>query len=307
MRFPLSPDSSDGLRRRAVRRAAATASAILCAGLLGACGTSDDEAPGEGLLADIESGKVVVGSSFANPGLSIRDADGGVSGLDVDVATYVVNAIAEDNGWDHPAIEWRDTPTGQRAQLLRHGYVDMVASTYSINDERSNDVSFGGPYLLTHQALLVRSGDYSISGLESLDGHTLCFVTGTTAADTIREELPGVALEEYDNYDGCLNALRGGYVDALSTDAAILSGFSTLEPGVFRLVPLEAYGEPLSEEHYGIGLAKGDDKGVEAVNAALDKMYSDGSFDTFVEKNLASDAFAMRDTPGDLSFLQQSD
>src|SRR5699024_12877304 len=58
------------------------------------------------------------------------------SGLDVEVATYVVNAIAADNDWDEPSIDWRETPSGQRETLIQNGEVDMITGTYSINPGR---------------------------------------------------------------------------------------------------------------------------------------------------------------------------
>lgn len=255
------------------------------------------------LLDNIEKGTVTIGSAFTNPGLSIRNEDGSVEGLDTDVAQYVVNAIADENSWDRPRIQWRHVPNGQRASMLDHGYVDMVASTYSMNSERAATTAFAGPYLLTHQALLVRDGETAITGMDSLSGRSLCFVTGTTAADTIRTTMPDVALEEYDSYDACLNALRNSHVDAVSTDAAILEGFEAQEPGVFDVLPLEVDGRPLTDEHYGLGLRDDDKKTIEAVNAALRQMYDDGSFDRFVTHNLQADPGTMRDTPGDTSFL----
>lgn len=270
---------------------------------LAGCSVFPDSGSDGSLLQSIEDGHVTVGSAFTNPGLSTRNNDGSVAGLDTDVAEYVINAIADENGWSHPQIQWRNVPNGQRADMLHHGYVDMVASTYSINSERAARTAFAGPYLLTHQALLVRDGENEITGVESLGGRSLCFVTGTTAAGTIKTELPDVMLEEYDSYDACLNALRNGYVEAVTTDAAILEGFEAQEPDIFDIVPLEVDGRPLTDEHYGLGLRDHDEAAVEAVNNALKQLYADGSFDRFVAQNLQADPDSMRDTPGDTSFL----
>ena len=270
---------------------------------LTACALFPGSANDADLLDQIESGQVTIGSAFTNPGLSILHDDGSVAGLDTDIAEYVINTIAEDKGWDRPSIEWRRVPHGQRASMLEHAYVDMIASTYSMNSERADKTAFAGPYLVTHQALLVRDGENTITGLDTLSGRSLCFVTGTTAAGTIQDELPDVVLEEYDNYKACLGALREGHVDAVTTDAAILEGFEAQEPGVFDVVPLEVDGRPLTDEHYGLGLRHHDEETIQAVNDALTQMYDDGSFDRFVSENLQADPDTMRDTPGDTSFL----
>ena len=263
---------------------------------------STDSADG-GLLAAIESGSVVLGTKYDQPGLGLREPSGEMTGLDVDVITYVVNHIAEANGWDTPDIEWRETPSAQRETLIQNGEVDLIAATYSINASRAESVNFGGPYLLTHQALLVQDGDTSITGLEDLDGRILCSVTGSTPAQKVKDALPGVQLQEYDTYSSCVEALRQGNVDALTTDATILNGYAAQSPGSFRVIELENNGEPFTNEYYGIGLAKDDNEGTTAVNEALEAMISDGSFDKFISDNLGAGEAITQGTPGDLSFL----
>ncbi len=277
--------------------------AIVGATTLSACGGSSS---GGDLLGNIEAGSVTLGTKYDQPGLGLQEADGTMSGLDVDVATYVVNQIASTNGWAEPQITWKETPSSQRETFIQNGEVDMITATYSINKSRTESVNFGGPYLLTHQALLVRSDDSSITKLEDLDdGRILCSVTGSTPAQKVKEALPGVQLQEYDTYSSCVEALRQGNVDAMTTDATILNGYSQQDPGAFKVVELEKDGKPFTDEHYGIGLKKDDTAATDAINAALEEMYSSGEFDKIVEKNLGSDATGVsEDKPGDLSFIE---
>ena len=293
---------------RAFRVLAATTAAALSLSLA-ACGGSDssDSADGAGgsLLANIEAGKVTLGTKFDQPGLGLREPDGSMTGLDVDVATYVVNSIAKDNGWAEPEITWRETPSAQRETLISNGEVDMITATYSINKSRAESVNFGGPYLLTHQALLIQDANTDISGLDDLDGKILCSVSGSTPAQKVKDALPGVQLQEYDTYSSCVEALRQGNVDALTTDATILGGYAAQSPGTFKLVELEKDGEPFTNEYYGIGLKKDDAAGTEAINKALQAMYDDGSFDKFVDENIDGGTGVTKETPGDLSFLEK--
>ena len=289
--------------KRSIRIASSAAAALLAATTLVACGGDETSADG-GLLGQIEAGNVTLGTKYDQPGLGLREADGSMTGLDVDVITYVVNHIADENGWEHPEITWRETPSAQRETVLQNGEVAAIAATYSINKSRSEAVDFGGPYLLTHQALLVRSDDAEITGLESLDGRILCSVTGSTPAQKVKDTLPGVQLQEYDTYSSCVEALRNGNVDALTTDATILGGYSAQSPGDFKVVELKKDGEEFTNEHYGVGLKKEDPGALEAVNKALDELYSDGSFDKFVDENLDGGQGVEKDTVGDLSFVE---
>ena len=289
--------------KRSIRIASSAAAALLAATTLVACGGDETSADG-GLLGQIEAGNVTLGTKYDQPGLGLREADGSMTGLDVDVITYVVNHIADENGWEHPEITWRETPSAQRETVLQNGEVAAIAATYSINKSRSEAVDFGGPYLLTHQALLVRSDDAEITSLESLDGRILCSVTGSTPAQKVKDTLPGVQLQEYDTYSSCVEALRNGNVDALTTDATILGGYSAQSPGDFKVVELKKDGEEFTNEHYGVGLKKEDAGALEAVNKALDELYSDGSFDKFVDENLDGGQGVEKDTVGDLSFVE---
>ncbi|MDO4760748.1 MAG: glutamate ABC transporter substrate-binding protein [Corynebacterium sp.] len=277
---------------------------IVGASTLVACG-GDSATSSTDLLGAIESGKVVLGTKFDQPGLGLKQADGTMAGVDVDVATYVVNHIADVNGWTHPEVSWRETPSAQRETLIQNREVDLIAATYSINKSRAESVNFGGPYILTHQALLVRADDNSINTLEDLGkGRILCSVTGSTPAQKVKEALPSVQLQEYDTYSSCVEALRQGNVDALTTDATILHGYSAQDEGKFKVVEMEKDGKPFTNEYYGIGVAKDDAQGTEAVNAALKEMFSSGEFEKIIEKNLGKDAAGVTPaTPGDLSFL----
>ncbi|HCM80662.1 glutamate ABC transporter substrate-binding protein [Corynebacterium stationis] len=289
---------------RSITRIAAIIGTVAVSGsLLAACGGSSGDS--DGLLSSIESGNVTLGTKFDQPGLGLREPDGSMTGLDVEVATYVVNSIAAENGWDEPSIDWRETPSAQRETLIQNGEVDMITATYSINPGRSESVNFGGPYLLTHQALLVQDSNNEINGLDDLEGKILCSVTGSTPAQKVKEALPTVQLQEYDTYSSCTEALRQGNVDAMTTDATILNGYAAQSPGNFRVVELEKDGEPFTNEYYGIGLAKDDTEGTDAINTALEAMFEDGSFDKFISDNLGEGEAITKGTPGDLSFMDE--
>ena len=289
---------------RSITRIAAIIGTVAVSGsLLAACGGSSGDS--DGLLSSIESGNVTLGTKFDQPGLGLREPDGSMTGLDVEVATYVVNSIAAENGWDEPSIDWRETPSAQRETLIQNGEVDMITATYSINPGRSESVNFGGPYLLTHQALLVQDSNNEINGLDDLEGKISCSVTGSTPAQKVKEALPTVQLQEYDTYSSCTEALRQGNVDAMTTDATILNGYAAQSPGNFRVVELEKDGEPFTNEYYGIGLAKDDTEGTDAINTALEAMFEDGSFDKFISDNLGEGEAITKGTPGDLSFMDE--
>ncbi|BBZ14360.1 glutamate ABC transporter substrate-binding protein [Mycobacterium branderi] len=236
-----------------------------------------------------QGGKLVVGVKFDQPGLGLKKPDGTMSGFDVDVARYVARQL----GYSADDIVWVEAPAGQREMLIRNGQVDYVVANYSITDARKKKVSFAGPYLIAGQSLLVRTGETGITGPESLQHNKkLCSVAGSTAAQLIKDRYPGVQLQRYDTYSACIEALKNGAVDAVSTDDVILAGFAAQSPGAFKLV-----GKPFSTEKYGIGLKKDNTTLRNKIDDAIEKMELDGSWKAAFEKNFGESGLAAPKPP----------
>ena len=251
------------------KRALATIASVAAVVSLAACGgssSSGDSAASDG---------ITIGIKFDQPGLGYKDGDN-YTGFDVDVATYV----AKELGYSADQITWKEAPSKQRETLLQNGDVDLIAATYSITDKRKEVVDFAGPYFVAGQDLLVRSDDTSITGPQSLNGKNLCSVTGSTSAETVKENFADqVQLMEQTGYAECVTALLSGTVDAVTTDDIILAGLAAAKgDGQLKVV-----GKPFTQERYGIGVKKGDTDMVEKVNAALKKMVDDGSWKKAVD------------------------
>ncbi|MDO5617184.1 glutamate ABC transporter substrate-binding protein [Kocuria sp.] len=236
---------------------------------LSACGGSSSDSSGDG-------DTVRIGIKYDQPGLGYADG-GDYTGFDVDVAKYVANEL----GYSEDQIEWVEAPSANRENMLQNNQVDMIFATYSITDARKETVDFAGPYFVAGQDLLVRADDDSIQGPEDLDGKNLCSVTGSTSAENVREEVPGVNLVEQSGYADCVTMLGSGGVDAVTTDDIILAGLASTpaNQGQFRVV-----GNTFSEEKYGVGLPKGSDQCGD-INTAIEKMIDDGAWEEAVTSN----------------------
>ena len=232
---------------------------------------------------------IVIGTKFDQPGLGQKNPDGSMSGFDVDVARYV----AKELGYPEDKIEWKESPSAQRETLIDNDQVKFIVATYSITDARKQKVDFAGPYLITGQSLLVKADNSDIIGPESLqDNKKLCSVAGSTPAQRIKDKYPGVQLQQYDTYSACVEALRNGAIDAVTTDEVILAGYAARTPGEFKIV-----GKPFSEERYGVGLKKDDSELRAKNNDALAKMEADGAWKAAFEKNLGPAGLATPEPP----------
>jgi glutamate transport system substrate-binding protein len=265
----------------------ATASALVLAG----CGGGDDTPAADDTTAATEDGggaegSITIGIKFDQPGLGLQDGSE-YTGFDVDVARYVAGEL----GYGEDQIEWFEAPSAQRENLLQTEQVDMIFATYSITDARKETVDFAGPYFVAGQDLLVAADDDSIGGPEDLEGKKLCSVTGSTSAQRISDEHPGVQLQEYPGYADCVAALVSGVIDAVTTDDIILAGLASQPTNAGKV---KVVGNPFSEENYGVGLPKGSEN-CEAVNEAITKMIDDGTWQDLLDKNVGESGYTPND------------
>jgi glutamate transport system substrate-binding protein len=239
---------------------------------------------GGGQAGSTTGDTINIGIKYDQPGLGQKVGED-YKGLDVDVARYV----AKELGFEGDKVIFKETPSAQRETAIQGGQVALIFATYSITDERKQKVSFAGPYFIAGQDLLVRSDNTDITGPDAMNGKTLCSVTGSTPAAKIKKEYAiTVKLFEQDTYSKCVEALVGGTVDAVTTDNVILAGFASQPQYSGKL---KVVGEPFSTERYGVGLKKGDTELCNKVNAALQKMVSDGSWQKAVDNNVGPSGF----------------
>ncbi|MFF3322906.1 glutamate ABC transporter substrate-binding protein [Streptomyces sp. NPDC002889] len=263
-----------------LRKVTAASAAVLSLALAAtACGSGKKDDSDGGKAGSTGGGKITIGIKIDQPGIGLQTPDGKYTGFDVDVATY----IAKELGYKESDIVFKETKSADRETAISRGDVKFIAASYSINDERLQKVDFAGPYLLAHQDVLVRADDDSIKKPEDLNNKKLCSVTGSTSAKNVKEKLaPKAQLQEYGGYSQCLTGLQSKVIDALTTDDSILAGYAAQDAfkGKFKLA-----GFKLSNENYGIGLKKGDAELKKKINAALEKMVKDGSWDKAVTAN----------------------
>ncbi len=256
-----------------LRRFTAAAAALVLAGALAACGDDDSEpevvedaefAAGTTMAEIQAAGTMTIGTKFDQPGFGLLGLEDVPEGFDVEVAKIIAGAM----GISEEEIEWTETPSDIREQVIEDGEVDMVVATYTINEERAQRITFAGPYYEAGQMLMVSSDNDAISGPDDIASNPdskVCSVTGSTPSENIKEYLADTdQLVLFDVYDKCADALRTGQVDVVTTDNVILAGFVSESDGDFKLV-----GEQFTEEPYGIGIEKGDVAFCEFINETL--------------------------------------
>ncbi|MEV0586023.1 glutamate ABC transporter substrate-binding protein [Nonomuraea sp. NPDC050310] len=251
--------------------AAIGAAGLLISGLA-ACGGDKTYASVVEKVKD--GGTIIVGTKWDQPSLGLKKGNA-PEGFDVDVAKAV---LKEMNGGKDVDITWKESISANRETFLGNGTVDIIFATYSITEARKQKVTFAGPYVIAHQDVMVRKDDASISQPQQLVGKKICKASGSNSYKRITDPPPDGQLDldatlvDATNYSECVSKLSGGNLDAVTTDDLILAGFAKQAGGNFKIL-----GQPFTDEKYGIGLKKGDKATCEAVNAAVKKLWDNGT------------------------------
>jgi glutamate transport system substrate-binding protein len=262
---------------------------LLCVAWMSPACSSSDAAPNSVVTRAEDRGTLTIGIRFDQPGLSERTLDGRFVGFDVEVARYV----AAELGVDAEDINWKETTASRRESDITSGEVDLVVASYSITEQREQQIAFAGPYFHTGQDLLVRLTSTEITGPDTLDGRKLCSVTNSTSAQQVKDRFSqAVELVEYPRYPDCVTALLAGQVDAVTTDAVLLAGYAAEHPDLMKVV-----GKPFSLERYGVGLRKGDTDGVARINEAIRKMISSGAWLDSLTRNIGPSGYELPPPP----------
>ncbi len=235
--------------------------------LLAGCSSTANEPGGEGDVTLITEGVLTL---CTNPPYEPFEYEEGgeVVGLDIDI----VSEVAEDLGAD---LEIKITPFEgiQSGADLSTNNCDIVASGITITEEREENMDFSDPYFDADQGLLVPAGS-GVDSLEALEGLKVGVQQATTGLDWATEQ--GLTVVEFEDLGLQVQALRGGTVDAVINDIAVLGPFADDELEVSTTFP--------TGEQYGLGVKTGNTALLDAVNATLERIGSDGTYDEIYER-----------------------
>jgi polar amino acid transport system substrate-binding protein len=229
-----------------------------------------------------QAGKIVFCTDVSFPPEEFYGADGSTpQGSDIDIANGIgklwgVTAQIDNTGFDGiiPA--------------LKASKCDLIISGMTVTDERSKEVDFA-PYLSVGQGLMVAGGNpKAIKSLDDLSGKAVAVQLATTNAATIDAEntqlkaagKAPIDVTTYQQDTDAFQQLSLGRVDAYLTDAVVAAYYLTLpeNKGKFE-ISVTVNAEPI-----GIAIRKDDAGMKDAVAAAIDALYADGTIKQAVDK-----------------------
>lgn len=208
--------------------------------------------------------------------MGFRDEKGNLVGFDIDLANEVAKRI-------NTAIEFQPIDWSMKETELNAGNIDFIWNGYTITAERQEKVAFTKPYLENSQ-IIVTMADSGINTKADLAGKNVAVQAESSALDAINFE-PEIAssfgeLVEFSTNNEAFSDLEAKRSDALVVDE-VLARFYMKQNGQEKYKVLD---EDFGDEEYGIGLRKDDTELLKKVDAALDEMKSDGTYDEIYQK-----------------------
>ena len=220
--------------------------------------------------------KVLTNATFP-PFDTIDENTGEIIGFDMDL----IAAIGEDQGFQ---VEFVDMAFESLIPAIETGNGDIIAAgMWSGDPERIAKVDFSETYWTDGAALLVKTENTAITGLDSLTADMkVATQIATNYADDLQAMVEEGTLGEaviLDGFDTCVLQLINGDVDAVMAGASIVQAYMDKNPEALKVV-----GDKASYEDFGFAVQKGNAELLEKINAGLANVKENGTYDELLKK-----------------------
>jgi glutamate transport system substrate-binding protein len=221
------------------------------------------------------TGTVPVGVNVDLPGWSDYP-NGTWLGFDIDLANFVKREIGFEIEFIPVTTEERLTKLVEASQTDKPG-IKMVVSNMSMTADRRTKIDLAGPYFDDKQGALTLA-DSPLRATSQLKDQRVCVSLGSTNSFRL-PEWDAVGIPER-TMKKCIESLRQGNVDAVSSDQAILESFVNSQRGLRML------NGPIGSERYGIGIPNNRPKLCQLLSEVIRK-FIDTRWDQAFSANLA--------------------
>ena len=237
--------------------------------------TTEEGAEGE---ETAERTQFIVGFDAEYPPYGYMDENGEYVGFDLDLA----QEVCDRNGWElvKQPIDWNS-----KDMELNSGSIDCIWNGFTMTG-REDEYTFSDPYV-DNSIVFVVLTDSDIQTKDDLAGKVVVTQAGSSALTALTNEEDNdenlalaasfASLEQVADYNTAFMELESGLVDAIAVDIGVAQYQLTSRGDTFRQLE-----EPLSTEQYAIGFKLGNTELRDQVQATLNEMVEDGTFDEIV-------------------------
>jgi ABC-type amino acid transport substrate-binding protein len=216
--------------------------------------------------------RIRVGVDAVLPPFETTGADANqVIGYDIDL----MKSIAARTGFEVEFVKVEYTNLIKLVSVCR---LDGAISAIPIKDDLKQQMIFSQPYYTTGHVVVVKKGNISIMGRESLSGMTVGSQEGTLSELEVKK-LPGVTPRVYATYFAAFEDLVNGYIDAVIADKPRAERYVGIKRNNLKVV-----GEAFGVIQYGIAVCSDRPDLAGKIDAALSAMKAESALEKLTKK-----------------------
>lgn len=221
------------------------------------------------------NGKLVLGTEATYAPFEFLDADTNFAGCDIWLGQQIAAALGVE-------LEVVDMAFDGIIPAVKSSQVDIGLAAFTVTEERALEIDFSSIYQRDEQMLIVKKGNEAVYNTkESLAGLQVGAQRGTIQSLLIESALPDSILFELDKYPALALEVANGNIAALVVDGAVGEGLiannENIAQSEFAFDPAEAnFGKAAV-------VAKGTEDFAALVNAVVDQVVADGTFNEAYE------------------------
>jgi polar amino acid transport system substrate-binding protein len=218
---------------------------------------------------------LIVGMELNYPPFEMVDDQGKPAGISVEMAEALGRFVGS-------AVQIQNIPFDGLIPALKTGKIDLIISSMTATAERAQSIDFSEPYLRTGLCLLInkQAGIHTIADADS-PGFTIAVKQGTTGQVYAKAHLNQARLLALDKEDACVLEVVQNKAQAF-----IFDQMSIFKHWQRHRESTDALLKPFQEEHWAVGLRKGNDALRSKVNAFLATFRTERGFDGLADKYL---------------------
>ena len=252
-------------------------------GSQGDASTGSGSTGGEAVdLSDVlvEPGKLIMSTNAAFPPYEmVADGEGvyqGYEGIDVEIAV----ALADKLGLE---LQIDDMDFDAALMAVQNNAADVMLAGLSYSEERDENMDFTDPYATGIQVVIVPEG--SEVTLDNVGEYMIGTQRGTTGFQYATDDYGEEHVIGYDNGATAVQELINGTIDAVIIDNAPAQEYVAANPDAGLALLDGAW----VEEDYCAAVDEGNTVLLDAINAALNEMITDGTVQTIVDKYITAE------------------
>lgn len=222
------------------------------------------------------AGALRVGTEGTYAPFTYHDETGALVGFDVEIA----QAIAKQIGVEAQFVEgpWDGLIAGIDANRY-----DVVINQVGITDERKQKYDFSEPYIASKAALVVKGDNTTITGFADLAGKKAAQSLTSNFGKLAQEN--GAELVGTEGFDQSIALVLQGRADATINDSLSFLDFKKKQPDAdVKIVATQE-----QADYSGVLLAKNKPELLAAINAAIEAIKADGTYEAISQKYFGAD------------------